>query len=140
MFYPLQLDVHYSTTLQNDLGELEHVWTFDRTVNCRVASNTNYKDQNVFPEQRLRMLDQINAQVVEDIRIDSLGGMHSLNDIMVGNIRQECGGVIYKETAGDRAGDSTFYEVIGYSPHVGLFGKVDYVKVVLNRADQQVAT
>lgn len=140
MFYPLQLDVYYSTTTQGDLGEIEHVWTFDRSVACKVSSSTNYKDQNVFPEQRLRIMDQINATVVEDIRIDSLGEMHSLTDILVTNIRAgNCGdSLVYKETAGDRAGDPTIYEVIGYLPHVDLFNNLDYVKIVLNRMDEQV--
>lgn len=137
MFYPLQMDIYYSTTIQNDLGEIEHVWSYDRAVQCRVASNTNYKDQNIFPEQRMRVLDQINAQVVEDIRCDSLGEMHSLTDILITNIRACPVGSVYKETAGERAGDSTVYEVIGYMPHVDLFNNVDYVKVVLGRADEQ---
>ena len=137
MFYPLQMDVYYSTTIQNQLGEIEHVWTYDRSVPCRVASNTNYKDQNVFPEQRMRILDQINAQITEDIRIDSLGGMHALTGILVTNIVAGCGGVVYKETAGERAGDTTVYELIGYMPHVDLFNNIDYVKIVLNRTDEQ---
>ena len=62
MFYPLLLDVYYSTTTQNDFGDIEHVWTFDRSVSCRVASSTNYKDQNLYPEQRMRILDQINEE------------------------------------------------------------------------------
>ncbi len=139
MFYPLLLDVYYSTTTQNDLGDIEHVWTYDRSVSCRVASSTNYKDQNLYPEQRMRILDQINAQVIEDVRIDSLGEMHPMNDIGIANIRSNCGGVVYKETAGERAGDSTMYEVVGYMPHVDLFSKLDYVKIVLNRMDEQVA-
>lgn len=138
MFYPLVLDVYYSTTIQNDYGELDRVWTFDRSVNCRIASNTNYKDQNVFPEQRMRIMDQLNAQIIEDIRRDSLGELHSLSDIMVTNVRAACGGTVYTETAGDRSGDTTLYEVIGYMPHVDPFNNLDYVKIVLNRADEQV--
>lgn len=138
MFYPLVLDVYYSTTTQNEFGELVRVWTRDRSVPCRVASNTNYKDQNVFPEQRMRIMDQINAQITEDIRVDSLGEMHSLTDIMVSNIRSNCGGQVYIESAGERAGESTLYEVIGYLPHVDLFNSLDYVKIVLNRSDEQV--
>ena len=139
MFYPLLLDVYYSTTTQTDLGDIEHVWTYDRSVQCRVASSTNYKDQNLYPEQRMRILDQINAQVIEDIRIDSLGEMHPVNDIAITNIRANCGGTVYKETAGERAGEPTLYEVIGFMPHVDLFNKLDYVKIVLNRMDEQVA-
>ena len=138
MFYPLVLDVYYSTTTQNEFGELVRVWTRDRSVPCRVASNTNYKDQNVFPEQRMRIMDQINAQITEDIRVDSLGEMHSLTDIMVSNIRSNCRGQVYIESAGERAGESTLYEVIGYLPHVDLFNNLDYVKIVLNRSDEQV--
>lgn len=135
----MQLDVCYSTTTQNSLGELDRVWTYDRTVPCRVASNTNYKDQNIFPGQRMRILDQIDAQVPEDIRVDSFGSMHAMTDIFVCNIRAGCSdGAIYRETSGERTGDSTLYEVMGYMPHVDLFGQVDYIKIVLNRADEQV--
>jgi len=140
MLYPTLMDIGYSTALQNNYGELEVVWTYDRTIPCRVASNTNYKDQNVFPEQRMRILDQINAQVTEDVRIDSFGEMHALTDVLITNIRSSCGESAFTETAGDRAGDSTMYEVMGYSPHIDPFGKVDYIKIVLNRADEQVAT
>lgn len=138
MFYPLVLDVFYSTTTQNELGELIHVWTYDRTIPCRTSSNTNYKDQNIFPDQRLRVVDQINAQIVEDIRIDSFGENHPLTDMLVGNIRAECEtGTVYKETAGDRSGLGTLYEVIGYMPHVDPFNRIDYIKIVMSRADEQ---
>ena len=85
----------------------------------------------------MRILDQINAQITEDIRIDSLGEMHALTDILVTNIVAGCGGVVYKETAGERAGDTTVYELIGYMPHVDLFNNIDYVKIVLSRTDEQ---
>lgn len=138
MFFPLELDVYYSTTTQNELGEIVHVWTYDRTLPCLVSSNTNYKDQNIFPEQRMRILSLINAQIPEDIRVDSFGEMHPITDIVVTNIRAGCTGKIFKETAGERAGDGSLYEVVGYIPHIDLFNNMDYAKIVLNRADEQV--
>lgn len=137
MFYPLQLDLYYSTTTQNDFGELDHVWTYDRSIPCKM-SYVNNSAQTVFPDQRMRITEELSVQVTEDIRVDSLGEMHALNDIFITNIRANCGGVVNKETAGPRAGDSTLYEVVGYAPHVDLFNNIDYRSVALLRSDEQV--
>ena len=140
MYYPLRADVYYSTTTQNKFGELVREWYLDKIISCRVASSTNYKDQNVFPEQRMHVSDQINVQTPEDVRVDSLGEVHSLTDILISAIRIPCGQQLYIETVGERKGMPSLYEVAAFSPHVDPFNTLDYIKLVLNRSDEQVVT
>ena len=50
-FYPLKADIYYATESQNDFGEMDKQWDFDRSVGVDFNMSTNYKDQQVQPDQ-----------------------------------------------------------------------------------------
>lgn len=130
IFFVLKADIYYSTTTQNALGAVERSYVFDRTVPCSIAFTTNYKDQNVYPEQATRVMQLIDMQVREDIRYDSNGQVYSLSNIFITNIRGTANEVVDELDA-----DPTVYEVIGHSPHFDPVGRKDYIRLTLNRTE-----
>lgn len=137
MTYPLLADVYYGTQTQNDFGEIDREWVFNRTVPVDLNTSTNYKDQQIQPDQFFWVQDMLNGMVKEDLRIGDNQSPYSLTNILVTNIRNGSGEVIYYESAGERSGLPTLYEVSGLLPHNDPWGKVDYYKLVLKRSELQ---
>ena len=131
LFFVEHADIYYSTNTQNALGEVEKTLTYDRTVDCALAFTTNYKDQNVFPEQATRVLQLVDMQVREDVRYDSDGNFYRLSDIFITNISGNTRTNYVDEL--NRA--PTVYEILGYSPHFDPVGKKDYLRLTLNRTE-----
>jgi hypothetical protein len=63
--------------------------------------------------------------------------MYSITNIVITNIRNNLGEIIYNETSGPRSGNPTLFEVATLNPIVGPFGKVEYYKVILRRSENQ---
>lgn len=136
-FYPLKASIYYATQTQNDFGEVDKEWVFDRTVRLDMNTSTNYKDQQVQPDQFFWIQDLLNGRVDSDIRVSSKGTLYSLTDIIVTAIKNDSDVEIYYETAGPRAGESTLFEVAGLLPHNDPWGNNDYHKLVLKRSEVQ---
>ncbi len=136
-FYPLKADIYFATETQNDFGEMDRQWDFDQTVGVDFNMSTNYKDQQVQPDQFFWIQDMLNGKCAVDVRVDTNGGLHSLTNILITNIRNGSDGVIYYETAGPRAGLPTVYEVAGLLPHNDPWGNNDYFKLVIRRSEMQ---
>ena len=134
---PFSADVYYSTESQTEFGEIEKVWTFDRTIRVDLNASTNYKDQQVAPEQIFNIDDAISARTFTDIRVDSHGEPHALTSIRVLDVRDASGGFVYWETAGTRKNLSTIFEVDGFTPHTDPWGQVDHISVVIRRCPDQ---
>ena len=134
---PFVADVYYSTTVQTEFGEVEKTWTADRSIRVDLNASTNYKDQQVSPEQIFNVDDAISARTYGDIRVDSNDGLHALTDIRVMNVRGADGKFVYWETAGTRKGLSTVFEVDGFTPHTDPWGVVDHISIVIRRCPDQ---
>ena len=136
-FFPLKADIFYAVQTQNDFGEVDKAWNFDRTVRIDMNTSTNYKDQQMQPDQFFWMQDMLNGRVDSDVRVSLDGAMYSLTDILIANIRNDSETEIYFETAGPRTGMSTLFEVAGLLPHNDPWGRNDYHKLVLKRSELQ---
>lgn len=136
-YYPLMADVYYATQTQNEFGNIDKAWTLDQTIRLDMSMSTNYKDQQMQPDQMMWVQDMLNGRTPTDIRISSSSTMYSLTDILVTNIRNDAGEVIYYETSGYIEGEGTLFEVAGLLPHNDPWGKNDYYKLVLKRSMTQ---
>lgn len=135
--YPLIADIYYGTQTQNDFGEVDKAWEFSRTVPIDLNTSTNYKDQQVQPDQFFWIQDMLNGMVKEDVRISDNHAPYSLTNILITNVRNRQDQVVYTESAGSRVGLPTIYEVSGLLPHNDPWGNVDYFKIVLKRSELQ---
>lgn len=135
--YPLKADVYYAEESQNDFGEIDKAWEFNRTIKVDMNTSTNYKDQQVQPDQFFWVQDMLNGMTDEDVRVAENHLPHSLTNILITNIRNSSGTVIYYESAGERVGLPTLYEISGLLPHNDPWGNIDYYKLVLKRSELQ---
>lgn len=136
-FYPLQADIYYGVESQNDFGEIDRAWEYNRTIRLDMNMSTNYKDQQVQPDQFFWIQDMLNGITPTDIRQSDTSGLYSLTNILITNIRNGSDEVIYYESAGERSGQPTIYEVSGLLPHNNPWGNIDYYKLVLKRSELQ---
>jgi len=135
-FYPTRAQVWYATHYQDDFGHVKKTWEADHIIRCEVNQTTNYKDQQVNPDQILIVEDMLSLHTPSDVRVDKDGELHSLTDILITDISDRQGNVVYYESGGTRKGLSTIYEVSGVLPHNSPFG-VDYYKTVVARSMHQ---
>lgn len=136
-YYPLLADVYYATQSQNDFGEIDKEWEYNQNIRVDFSMSTNYKDQQIQADQMMWMQDMISGRTPTDVRVADTGELYSMTDIIITNVRNDAGEIIYLETSGPREGTSTLFEVAGVLPHNGPWGSNDYFKIVLKRSMMQ---
>ena len=138
--FPMKADLYYPIINQSDYGQPEKKWVFDRTIICNATSVGGESSEDVKPQTFLQYENKLIARTKNDIRVSSHNSTNAITNILVTNIRNNAGVFIYKETAGNRAGKSTIYEVATIEPFVSPFGNIEYYKVLLRRAENQAVT
>lgn len=141
-FLTMLCDVYYATETQDRTGALIKSWTFDRSVKSELYMLDKISDRNNFTfddPEFYRINNMLRGRAGEDIRKDATGIYHPLSHILVTNVRTaKCEEEsVYISTNGEYEGKPIIYAVSTCNPFVGLFGKVEYHKVTLKRADNQ---
>lgn len=136
--YPLLADIYYPIVDQNPYGAVKRTWVLDRTI--AIASNPagrKYQQDVQTNNAKLDLDNSILARVRTDITKSTNDQLYSLNNILVTNIRDKDGNLIYNESSGPRSGKATLWEISTFNPIVGPFGTTEYFKVVLLHSDNQ---
>lgn len=134
--FPMYADLYYPIISQGLYGEIERRWVFDRTVMCNALSTTEITEQ-LNPDQFILKRELLEARTKEDIRISSNDNADASTNILITNIRFPNGEVIYKETAGARAGQGTLFEIAKLEPFIGPFNSIEYYQMVWRRTESQ---
>jgi hypothetical protein len=69
--------------------------------------------------------------------MSSRDAKNSLTNILITDIKDQEGNLIYLETSGPRSGKGTLFEIATYEPFVGPFGTVESYKLVIRRSENQ---
>ncbi|NBR61237.1 MAG: hypothetical protein EBT86_06245 [Actinobacteria bacterium] len=135
--YPLLADIYYPIVDTGAYGNLKKTWVLDKTMACAFvpAGTKNKKDVNAEPN--INIDNSIIGRTRSDITISDNNAPYSLTNIVVANIRNANGEIIYKESAGARSGQSTLFEVATFNPIVGPFGNIEYYMIMLRRSENQ---
>ena len=72
-------------------------------------------------------------EIMEALQISRGNANMNIRDLVAWNL-------IYKETAGPRAGRGTIYEVATLEPFLGPFNDIEYFKVLLRKTENQAVT
>jgi hypothetical protein len=137
--YPILADVFYPIVTDAGYGSTSKKWILDRTIACAFNPASRKYKQDVQPNPSITIDNQLVGRVKTDLTQSSRDGLFAITNIIIANIRDANGNIIYNESAGIRAGKSTIFEISTFNPIVGPFGKTDYFKVVLARSDNQAA-
>lgn len=135
--YPMKADIYYPIITQGEYGQPKKDWVFDKTVACNVESAGSNNTENIKAESFLQLQNKLIARTKSDPRISSQQEKNAVTNILITNIRHSDDQLIYKETAGVRAGRGTIYEIATVEPFVGPFRATEYYKMVWRRAENQ---
>lgn len=137
--YPMIADIYYPIISQNSYGQPQKEWVFDRSVPLNATPVGGAGEEELKPEVFLQYQNKLISRCKIDLRISSNSSSNAITNILVSNIRNSAGEVIYKETAGPRSGKGTIYEVATFEPFTGPFGNIEYYKILLRRSENQTA-
>ena len=135
--FPMMADVYYPIVEQGAYGNVKKNWVLDKTIACSLSSAGTSSKEDLKPEAKLIQDSSLFGRVKTDIRFSSEDERNSLTNIVLTNIRDKNGNVIYLETSGPRSGQPTIFEIATFDPLVGPFGNVDYYKIVIKRSENQ---
>ena len=135
--YPMMADIYYPVISQTDYGQATKKWVLDRTIILNATPVGGAGQEDIKPEIFLQYENKLVSRVKEDPRISTSNGSNAITNILIANIRNAQEVLIYKETAGVRAGRGTIYELGTVEPMTGPFGSIDYYKMLLRRAENQ---
>jgi hypothetical protein len=135
--YPMMADIYYPVITQTDYGQATKKWVLDRTIILNATPVGGAGQEDIKPEIFLQYENKLVGRIKEDPRMSTSNGSNAITNILIANIRNAQEDLIYKETAGVRAGRGTIYELGTVEPMTGPFGSVDYFKMLLRRAENQ---
>ena len=135
--YPMKADVYYPIITQNNYGQANKEWIFDRTIVCSATTLGGPGDVELKPDVFLQYDGKLMSRSRSDIRVSSNDTDNAITNILITNIRSASDIIVYKETAGPRSGRGTIYEVATLDPFVGPFGEIEYYKMLWRRTENQ---
>lgn len=133
LFYPMSADVYYATQTQNDFGEIVRSWDMDRTIKCSAVKPILRNPNFVYPSTSLEYDITINFRTNEDIQVSSDNSVYRVTDIIISNIRDTAGNIIWKEDANN----PTIFEINAVEPMFDISSVVMGHKIMCVRADNQ---
>jgi hypothetical protein len=133
----MKADIYYPIITQNQYGQPNKEWVFDRTVVCNATTVGGAGTDELKPEVFLQYDGKLVARSKSDIRISGDGTNNAVSNILVTNIRNASDTLIYKETAGPRMGRGTIYEVGTIEPFINPFGNIEYYRMLWRRTENQ---
>ena len=135
--FPMLADIYYPIVEQGAYGDVKKSWVLDKTIACQFNSAGTANKEEIRPEVKLLLDNSLIGRVKSDIRFSSEEQKNALTNIVITNIRDKNGNVIYLETSGPRAGQPTIFELATFDPLLGPFGNVEYYKLVIKRSENQ---
>ncbi len=135
--FPMQGSVYYPIVEQGDFGAIKKQWVLDKTFSCIFSSGGSAFKEEVKPNVNITQNSVLVGRIKSDIRISSRDAKNSLTNILITDIRDQEGNLIYMETSGPRSGKGTLFEIATYEPFMGPFGTIDFYRVVIRRSENQ---
>ena len=135
--FPLTVDIYYPIVTTGGYGDIKRQWVFDRSVSCFFSSPSSNTKEDILPEAKIVVDTSIVGRVRTDLTLSSRGTFNSTTNILLTNIKDRNGSVIYNESSGPRVGLATVFEVATFTPVVGPLGSTEFYKVVLRRSENQ---
>lgn len=137
--HPMCADVFYSISSQGSFGEIKKQWILDRTIACNAVPVSRSGLEELDPKMVSQLNNKLNARSLTDLRISSLDKSYGITDILITNIKDVHGNLIYKETSGLRSGKGTIYEIATIQPFIGPFGNIESYNMVWRRTESQAS-
>jgi len=135
--YPMFADIYYPTVTQGRMGQIEKTWVLDKTIVCNATTIGGAGTEEIRPEVFVQNEGKLIARSKVDLRYNSESLKQAPTNIIITNIRLCDGTLVYKETAGPRAGLGTVYELGTIEPFINPFGQIEYYKMLWRKTENQ---
>lgn len=135
--FPMQCSVYYPIVEQGDFGAIKKYWVLDKIVSCTFSSGGTAFKEEVKPNISITQHSILIGRTRSDLRISSRDSKNPLTNILITDIKDSDGNIVYMETSGARSGKGTLFEIATYEPFVGPFGVIDFYRLVIRRSENQ---
>jgi hypothetical protein len=135
--FPMQASVYHPIVEQGQYGAIKKHWVLDRVFACSFSSGGSAFKEEVKPNVNITQNSVLIGRAKSDIRISSLDSRNALTNILITDIKDQQGNLIYIETSGPRSGKGTLFEIATYEPFTGPFGEIESYKLVIRRSENQ---
>jgi hypothetical protein len=136
--YPMYADLYLPIIGQSPSGKIQKTWAYDRTITCNATPVGGAGSEEIKPEVFVQYEGKLIARSKKDIRFDNFEVPIAATNILITNIRNCSGEILYKETSGPRSELGTIYEIGTIEPFVNPFGSVEYYKMLWRKTDNQI--
>jgi hypothetical protein len=135
--FPMQADIFYPIVEQGAYGDLKKTWILDRTIACNFSHVGSAAKEEVTPNVNITQESLLSGRSKTDIRISTLDSRNSITNVVISNIKDKNGNLVYLETSGIRSGKATLFEIASIQPFLGPFGSVEYYNILIRRSENQ---
>ena len=135
--FPLQASIYYPIIEQGNYGAIKKQWVLDKIVACNLSTGGTAFKEEIKPNVNITTNSLLIGRVRSDIRFSSKEDPNSLTNVLISDIRDQSGNIVYLETSGPRKGKGTLFEIATFEPTVGPFGTVEFYKIALRRSENQ---
>jgi hypothetical protein len=135
--FPMQASVYHPIVEQGQYGAIKKHWVLDRSFACSFTSGGSAFKEEVKPNVNITQHSILVGRSKSDLRISSLDSKNALTNILITDIKDQEGNLIYIETSGPRSGKGTLFEIATYEPFTGPFGTVESYNMVIRRSENQ---
>jgi hypothetical protein len=135
--FPMQASVYHPIIDQGDFGAIKKQWVLDKVFACNFTSGGSAFKEEVKPNVNITQHSVLVGRTKSDLRISSLDSKNALTNILITDIRDQEGNLIYMETSGPRSGKGTLFEIATYEPFTGPFGTVESFNLLIRRSENQ---
>ena len=134
LYFPMTADVYYSSQEQNEMGEFSRSWSKDRSIYCSASKNINKILQPALSSEKFLEYDiKINLRTNENIYKSQDGTIYRPTDILVKNIKDPFGSIVWAESDSD----PTSFEVENIQPlYDEMHNSMGY-RILLKRSSLQ---
>ena len=134
LFFSMDLDFYYATTIQDKYGVEAKTWVKNQTLVGYVESVGSEDKSKTFFEYKGKLI----GRTKKDPRVSSSGTYFPMTSILITDIKDTCSETkFFIESAGNRVGKSTIYEISAIEPYINPFNIIEYYRIFLNRTDAQ---
>lgn len=135
LYFPMTIDVYYSTQTQSALGTIQNEWVYDRTVNCS-AVRPQMEQMSDFLKQSSRDTDnapKVNLRTLAPVTVGTDGTVYRYSEVMLTNLKTASGVSLWNEDAST----PTRFELESVEPIADGFGEVfGYRSLIVRSLDQ----
>jgi hypothetical protein len=104
---------------------------------CSFTSGGSAFKEEVKPNVNITQHSILVGRTKSDLRISSMDSKNALTNILITDIKDQEGNLIYMETSGPRSGRGTLFEIATYEPFTGPFGTVESFNILIRRSENQ---